>query len=260
MTSDADTETKCGFVALLGAPNAGKSSVMNRLSGQPVAIISARAGTTRDVLREQLVIRGMPVHLVDTAGIRSTEDDIEREGVRRALAEVAGADIVLLVIDQSDGEDAARTEIRDMLDELKGVLDDFEGDLIVVFNKNDLRTDGESISGIDLLSPSVERLTEVSVSAVTGDGFDDLYDQIGKTAGINTSVEGVFMARRRHLDALSSAAKHVAEGQTQLTTNAAGELLAEELRDAQRCLGEITGEFTSDDLLGRIFESFCIGK
>ena len=247
-------------LAIVGPPNAGKSSLMNRLSGQPVAIVSAQAGTTRDVLREQLVIRGMPVQLVDTAGIRSTADDIEQEGVRRALSEVTNANVVLLVIDQSGGPEIVKGAIRGMLEELKDVLDDFDGDMILVFNKNDIASSAGSVSGVDLISPLIERVSQVSVSVVTGNGFDALYEQIERSAGMNSTVEGVFMARRRHLDALARAAEHVMEGQAQLTMNAAGELLAEELRSAQRSLGEITGEFSSDDLLGRIFESFCIGK
>lgn len=244
-------------LAIAGPPNAGKSSLMNRMSGQSVAIVNERAGTTRDVLREQLVIRGIPVQLVDTAGIRSTNDTIEQEGVERALTEVATANIVLLVIDQSEGSEAARTSIVKMREALIA-LQGFDGDVILVLNKRDLSNDG-GVTGIDLLEPFFEKVSEVRVSATTGEGLPALYDVVARCAGLNTSVEGVFMARRRHLDALNRAAAHLNEAKAQLTLSA-GELLAEELRGAQACLGEITGEFTTDDLLGRIFESFCIGK
>ena len=248
-------------LAIVGPPNAGKSSLMNRLSRQDIAIVNEQAGTTRDILREQLVVQGIPIELVDTAGIRSTSDAVEREGVQRALAELARADIALLVFDQSLGQHGVISAMGDLLASIGSALETFQGVLILVMNKKDLvrvDTGWEAVQDILSICPQINE--RVSISAATGEGLERLFDVIAQSAGLTTTVEGVFMARRRHLVALDEASARVRAGQAQLAVNAAGELLAEELREAQRYIGEITGDFTNDDLLGRIFSSFCIGK
>ena len=248
-------------LAIVGPPNAGKSSLMNRLSRQDIAIVNEQAGTTRDILREQIVVHGIPIELVDTAGIRSTSDAVEREGVQRALAELARADIALLVFDHSLGQHGVISAMGDLLASIGSALETFQGVLILVMNKKDLvrvDTGWEAVQDILSMCPQINE--RVSISAATGEGLERLFDVIAQSAGLATTVEGVFMARRRHLVALDEAAACVRAGQAQLAVNAAGELLAEELREAQRYIGEITGDFTNDDLLGRIFSSFCIGK
>lgn len=232
-------------VVIAGRPNAGKSSLLNALAGQDSAIVTDIPGTTRDLLREHVQIDGMPLHVVDTAGLRDSADPVEREGIRRAWQAIEGADRLLLVVDDrlgwGDEEDAI---VRRLPVQLQRT---------VVHNK------------IDLSGHPPEVMGEVSDARVylslrTGDGLDALRDHLKAAVGYRESAEGAFMARRRHLDALARARSHLEEGRRQLETHRAGELLAEELRQAQQTLGEITGEFTSDDLLGRIFSSFCIGK
>ena len=232
-------------VVLVGKPNVGKSSLLNALAGQDSAIVSAIPGTTRDIIREHIQIDGMPVHVLDTAGLRESGDEIESEGVRRAHAAMEKADRVLLIIDDSDTTDG---ELEKMVADLP-----CGGPCTVVRNKIDL-TNKEPIY-ID-----THCYKEVAVSAKTGAGLDNLRQHLKDCMGYQASGEGTFMARRRHLDAIERAQTHLAEGKKQLQESKAGELLAEELRLAQKALGEITGEVTSDDLLGEIFSSFCIGK
>ena len=221
---------------IAGAPNAGKSSLLNRLAGHDAAIVTATAGTTRDVLREDVVIDGLPVRLIDTAGLRDSDDPIEQEGVRRARAEIARADRVLLVVDAAAPVEAAAD----------AALADRPTTL--VRNKVDLTGEKPGLSdGV------------AHVSATTGAGLDALRAHLVEAAGWHAG-DGTFSARRRHLDALDRARRHLVEGLEALETRHAGELLAEELRLAQHALGEITGEVTTEDLLGRIFSSFCIGK
>ena len=230
-------------LVIAGRPNAGKSSLLNALAGKDSAIVTPIAGTTRDVLREHIQLDGMPLHVIDTAGLRETEDAVEREGVRRAWREIEQADRLLLIIDANIGfgpQDQA------ILDRLPGGLPH-----TLIYNKIDLTAEAA------MLDADNNRLR---LSATTGEGIDLLRRHLKACMGYAGDEEGGFIARRRHLDALERARRHLDEGRIQLETRRAGELLAEELRLAQEVLGEITGEFTSDDLLGRIFTSFCIGK
>jgi tRNA modification GTPase len=233
-------------VVIAGRPNAGKSSLLNRLAGYDAAIVTPIPGTTRDILRERIDIDGMPLHVLDTAGLRESPDDIEREGIRRAHAEFARADRVLFVIDTPDDPDG-----RAFKDEQQRLPPDVP--VTLVFNKCDLAKGlpvAETYSGPP----------RVNISALSGQGLDTLREHLKSCMGFMTAESGTVSARRRHLDALARARGHVDEAARQLQERRAGELVAEDLRAAQQVLGEITGEFTTDDLLGRIFSSFCIGK
>jgi tRNA modification GTPase len=233
-------------IVIAGRPNAGKSSLLNALSGQDSAIVSETPGTTRDVIREHIHIDGMPVHVLDTAGLRDTDEDVESEGVRRARAAMGDADRILLVVDDSDPVD--EEEIVELLSELpEGVA------RTIVRNKIDLR-DG-SPQRID-----TRCYKEVTLSARTGAGLELLREHLRDQAGFHGDNAGGFLARRRHLDAIDRARAHAAAARSQLTQPDRPELAAEELRLAQQALGEITGEVSSDDLLGHIFAEFCIGK
>jgi tRNA modification GTPase len=232
-------------VVIAGPPNAGKSSLLNRFAGQDSAIVTDVPGTTRDLLREYVQLDGLPLHLVDTAGLRDSDDTVEREGIRRAHEALAQADRVLLVLDDASPDPHAQEVLRKALPD--GVP------VTVVRNKIDL-------SGRQPGSMEGERGKEIGLSLRTGEGFDALREHLKEVSGYSGSESGDFMARRRHLDALERADAAVARAREQLIESAAGELVAEELRLAQQALGEITGEFTSDDLLGRIFGEFCIGK
>lgn len=234
-------------VVIAGRPNAGKSSLLNALAGKESAIVTAIAGTTRDIIREQIQIEGVPLHIVDTAGLRDSDDPIEQEGVRRAKAAMANADRILLVVDaqQLSEFETLKTEV---LQELSSNIP-----VTVVINK------------IDLLQqkPKIEQRgseTHVHLSAKAEQGIDLLRQHLLHSVGFKTTTEGGFIARRRHLDAIQRAQMFVEQGVLQLTQHRAGELLAEDLRHAQLALSEITGAFTSDDLLGKIFSQFCIGK
>jgi tRNA modification GTPase len=229
-------------VVIVGRPNAGKSSLLNALSGQEAAIVTEVAGTTRDILRERIDIDGLQVELVDTAGLRSDPDRIEAEGIRRAREALASADAVLWIQDAGDAGSAA------------GLDEDLPRDVpwVVVRNKIDLT--GEPAGRL----PSARRT--VWISARTGAGLDDLRAVIRELAGYRDLGEGAFTARQRHIDALDRAWRHFRAGRAALETDRAGELLAEELKLAQAALGEITGGMDSDELLGRIFSEFCIGK
>jgi len=229
-------------LVIAGRPNAGKSSLLNRLAGYDAAIVTSVPGTTRDVLRERIEIDGLPLHVLDTAGLRESPDEIEAEGIRRAHRELARADRVLFVVDASDAHAVAA------LDADLAALPT-EAPRTVVFNKID------NVGG----EPSAD-LTQVHLSAATGAGLDLLRQHLKDCVGFHPSGSGVLSARTRHLDALRRARAHVEEAHRLLTARHAGELVAQELTDAQKQLGEITGEVTSDDLLGRIFGSFCIGK
>lgn len=234
-------------VVLAGPPNAGKSSLLNALAQQDSAIVSPIPGTTRDVLREQIVIDGMPLHVLDTAGLREGHDDVEREGVRRARAAVRQADHVLMVIDDSDPHGA---DMRALLGQLPDGIP-----RTVVRNKID--KSGRPPGAIETAGGAAG--AELALSAKTGAGLDALRVRLKDCAGFAPSETGSFSARRRHLEAVERARAHIDKGLEQLTARQ-GELAADELRHAQRALDEITGEFSSDDLLGRIFSSFCIGK
>lgn len=232
-------------VVILGQPNVGKSSLLNRLAQRDTAIVTAIAGTTRDVLSERLSLDGLPLTVVDTAGLRETDDPVEAEGVRRARNELETADHVLLVTDANRPLDAAEKALLADVSDRVGVT--------ILANKIDLadRPAGDYV---------LEGHSAIAVSALDGVGFDALAARLKRVAGVSAENEPVFVARRRHLDALTRAASALADGDARLRIDAAGELLAEELRLAQNALGEITGTVTSDDLLGAIFSSFCIGK
>jgi tRNA modification GTPase len=228
-------------VVIVGKPNAGKSSLMNRLSGEETAIVTEFAGTTRDVLRERINIEGLAVELVDTAGLRDNPDRIEEEGIRRARKAMAEADAVLWIQDATEA-------VPEQIDE--PVPDGIP--VTIVRNKIDLS--GERPGTVDGERPVV------MLSARTGEGLDALRERIRDLAGFRDLGEGAFTARRRHVEALRDAHSHFEAGRAALRDARAGELLAEELRLSQQALGTITGEFTADDLLGRIFSEFCIGK
>lgn len=227
-------------VVIAGKPNTGKSSLLNALAGQESAIVTDIPGTTRDVLREHIQIDGMPLHIIDTAGLRDSADIVEQEGVRRAHTEIEKADRVLYLTDCStDDIDLSSLPIT--------------GAFTLVHNK------------IDLVNrcASVEQqgdMTHIYVSAKTGEGVDLLKHHLKQCMGFQHPQEGLFIARRRHLQAIEEASQHLGQAQYALNELKAGELLAEELRSAQQSLSRITGAFNADDLLGRIFADFCIGK
>ncbi|MDP2904549.1 MAG: tRNA uridine-5-carboxymethylaminomethyl(34) synthesis GTPase MnmE [Methylovulum sp.] len=228
-------------VVLAGKPNAGKSSLLNALAGHEAAIVTDVAGTTRDVLRERIQLDGMPLHIIDTAGLRESENAVEKEGVRRAREEIHKADKVLLLIDAREPENAS-------------ILEDLPKDIDVtrIYNKIDLLG----------LTPKIEQTEQgicCYVSVKTGAGMDLLVEHLKQSVGFNAG-DNVFIARRRHLEALARGYEFVESALTQLQTSRAGELVAEDLRQAQQSLAEITGIVSSDDLLGKIFSSFCIGK
>ncbi|AGV11459.1 TPA: tRNA uridine-5-carboxymethylaminomethyl(34) synthesis GTPase MnmE [Haemophilus influenzae] len=236
-------------VVIAGRPNAGKSSLLNALAGREAAIVTDIAGTTRDVLREHIHIDGMPLHIIDTAGLRDATDEVERIGISRAWTEIEQADRIILMLDSSDPESVDLTKVRsEFLAKLPSTLP-----VTIVRNKIDLN--GEQASESEEGGYQI-----ISLSAQTHDGVKLLREHLKQAMGFQTGIEGGFLARRRHLDALDKAAEHLQIGLVQLTEFHAGELLAEELRLVQSYLSEITGQFTSDDLLGSIFSSFCIGK
>lgn len=237
-------------VVIAGRPNAGKSSLLNALAGREAAIVTAIAGTTRDVLREHIHIDGMPLHVVDTAGLRDTDDHVEKIGVERALKAIHGADRVLLVVDASAPE--ALDPLALWPEFLQQQPDPAK--LTLIRNKADLSNEAVRLQVCE------DGHVTISLSAKSTEGLDLLREHLKTCMGYEQTLEGSFSARRRHLDALKQASTALEHGRDQLTLAGAGELLAEDLRQAQQVLGEITGAFSSDDLLGRIFSSFCIGK
>jgi len=237
-------------VVIAGRPNAGKSSLLNALAGREAAIVTDIAGTTRDVLREHIHIDGMPLHIIDTAGLRSTDDHVEKIGVERALKAINEADRVLLVVDSTAPEASDPFALwPEFLDSRPD-----PAHVTLIRNKADLST--ESIG----LEESADGHVTITLSARSGNGLDLLREHLKACMGFEQTAESSFSARRRHLEALRLAGDSLEHGRAQLTLSGAGELLAEDLRQAQQALGEITGAFTPDDLLGRIFSSFCIGK
>ncbi|HEA3289629.1 TPA: tRNA uridine-5-carboxymethylaminomethyl(34) synthesis GTPase MnmE [Pasteurella multocida] len=236
-------------VVIAGRPNAGKSSLLNALAGREAAIVTDIAGTTRDVLREHIHIDGMPLHIIDTAGLREATDEVERIGIVRAWSEIEQADRILLMLDSTEADNQDLEKVRsEFLTKLPSNIP-----VTIVRNKADLSGENEGI---------VEQngYTVITLSAKTQQGVALLREHLKQSMGYQTNMEGGFLARRRHLEALEQAATHLQQGHVQLTQFYAGELLAEELRRVQNHLSEITGQFTSDDLLGNIFSSFCIGK
>jgi tRNA modification GTPase len=228
-------------LVIAGRPNAGKSSLLNSLAGKEAAIVTEIPGTTRDVLREHIHLDGLPLHIIDTAGLRETSDVVEAMGVDRAWQAIKAADRILMVVDGSQGFTHEDQFIQQALPENVPVTR--------IYNKCDL-------------SGSVAGSTDdgIHVSAKTGAGMDELRESLKQQAGYQGPMEGEFLARTRHLHALDQAEKHIQSAVWELKSSQAGELAAEECRLAQQCLNQITGEFTSEDLLGRIFASFCIGK
>ena len=234
-----------GFnVVIAGKPNAGKSSLLNNLVGDEIAIVTDQPGTTRDVLRQQVHLDGLPLNLIDTAGLRAAADVIEAEGVRRALNELGRADRVLYMLDAAAPPLDWRTELQELPPDVPVTL---------VFNKIDMS--GEAPRADESHDPP-----QIFLSAKTGEGVSLLREHLKTRAGYVSGESGALSARRRHLDALRRAKAGVELAAQTLTETRALELCAEELRRAQLALGEITGEFSSDDLLGEIFSSFCIGK
>ncbi|MDC3400185.1 tRNA uridine-5-carboxymethylaminomethyl(34) synthesis GTPase MnmE [bacterium] len=229
-------------VAIAGKPNAGKSSLLNSLTKQPSAIVTDVAGTTRDVLKETIQIDGMPIHIIDTAGLHNSDNIIEQEGIRRAHTEINKADVVLLVYDASDKSVDLSILPESVKDKPK----------IVIKNKIDLTG---SKTGIQ----NIQNNPEISISAKNGDGINIVRKALADFAGLNSNTEGVFLARKRHIIAINETLSFINSAISQLD-GGASELVAEDLRQAGMHLGQITGEFSSDDLLGQIFSSFCIGK
>lgn len=231
-------------LVIAGLPNAGKSSLLNALAGNQSAIVTPFPGTTRDLLRERVQIDGMPLHLIDTAGLRESSDPIEQEGVRRAREQIVKADRVLWIFDdQADPGHAALNRA------------DLPSTVPVTLIRNKIDLTGRSANMRE--TPAG---IEISLSALTGHGIDLLRRHLKQSAGYQGSQEGMFIARRRRLDALVRASEHLLSGERALAVTGSGELLAEDLRQAQYRLSEITGEFGADELLGRIFSEFCIGK
>ena len=228
-------------VVLAGRPNAGKSSLLNALAGYDAAIVTDIPGTTRDLVREHLDLEGLPVHIVDTAGLRRDAELVEREGIRRAKQQLAESDHALVIVDVTDKD----TPLQSLVDELPDGLS-----FTVVRNKIDLTDEPAGAISTDT----------INVSARTGAGLDELRQRLKNAVGYQGGGEGTMTARQRHLASLNKARRHFHAGRRQLTENKAGELMAEELLQVQNALAEITGQFTSDDLLGEIFTSFCIGK
>jgi tRNA modification GTPase len=229
-------------VAIAGKPNAGKSSLLNMLTKESSAIVTDIAGTTRDVLKQTIQIDGMPIHIIDTAGLHDSDDVVEQEGIRRAHNEINNADIILLVFDSRD----SKANLSILPDSVKNKPK------ILVRNKIDLAGNKSSVK-------KVGNITEISISAKNGDGIDTLRESLSEFAGLNSGIEGVFVARKRHLDAIEETLEFINSALSQLNSGSS-ELVAEDLRQAGMKLGQITGEFSSDDLLGEIFSSFCIGK
>lgn len=230
-------------VVIAGKPNAGKSSLLNQLAGQETAIVTDIPGTTRDVLREHIQIDGLPLHIIDTAGLRESEDVVEQEGIRRAMQEIEKADRLLYVMD------------GDSKDEESNIIASFSKDLGITFVHNKIDKTNKAVE----IKESAENATDIYLSAKTGEGIDLLKQHLKECMGYEARVEGKYMARRRHLEAIENAEQNLNLAEQHLQRKD-GELVAEELSLAQNQLASITGEFSSDDLLGRIFSDFCIGK
>ncbi len=229
-------------VVIAGQPNVGKSSLLNLLSGEELALVSDTPGTTRDVIRQVIQVRGVPLHIMDTAGLRQSQDEVENMGIARTHQTLSRADLILLLLDASQGMTAGDEAILAALPA--------EIPRLLVYNKTDLLA-GKATANAEMHEPTV------FVSAKTGEGLEDLHSRLLDAVGWRDQESGAFMARERHLRALQLAQVHLSQAQTVLAT---AELFAEELRLTQNALNEITGEFTPDDLLGEIFSRFCIGK
>lgn len=231
-------------VVISGRPNAGKSSLLNALSGEDRAIVTDIPGTTRDLLREHIHIDGLPLHIVDTAGLHDSADAVEQEGIKRAHVAIRDADLIILLVDAAEETPDSVALLKDNLQQQLSL----EAPMLVVYNKMDLLAD---------ISPLCQACL---ISAKQGEGIEALKQTLKDQVGYCQSREGIFIARTRHLQALSQAQKSITHGIAQFQSHQASELLAEDLRVAQQYLNTITGEFSSDDLLGEIFSNFCIGK
>lgn len=229
-------------VVLIGQPNVGKSSLLNALAGEEVAIVTAIAGTTRDTIKSAIQINGVPLHVVDTAGLRDTEDEVEKIGIARTYRATETANIALILVDVSHG----------IGKEEKSILDRLPQEIVKIWVHNKIDVSHEAPAILEK-----DGNTHIYLSAKKGLGLDLLKQQLLKIAGYHISGEGVFMARARHLQALTAVEEHLNGASSQINS---AELVAEELRLAQEALSSITGEFTPDDLLGEIFSKFCIGK
>lgn len=238
-------------LVIAGRPNAGKSSLLNALAGDDIAIVTDIAGTTRDLLRETIQLDGLPLNIIDTAGLRESPDQVEKEGIRRAWAAIEQADRILLVVDSTTADTTALSNLDALLPEGQKSLSSLGIPVTLVLNKADL-------SG--LAPGQQEQPDRIAISARHGEGLPALREHLKQAVGYHSDQASPYSARRRHLSALEQALEAMHHGERQLTTQAAGELLAEDLRSAQQALEAITGAFTADDLLGRIFSSFCIGK
>jgi len=231
-------------VVLVGKPNAGKSSLLNALTGEDTAIVTDVAGTTRDVLKENIQLDGLPLHIIDTAGIHDSDNLIELEGIRRAHKEIRQSDKILIIHDVRDQEG---------INELMEQLESKPTNRVIIFNKIDLVNEPAKI----IYSNDGD---QIFLSIKTEEGLNLLTEYLKKSVGYDENQEAVFIARQRHVNSLSEALVSINNGLIQLQENQAGEIIAEELRLAQNHLGEITGKISSDDLLGKIFSNFCIGK
>ena len=245
-------------LVIAGLPNAGKSSLLNALAGQDTAIVTEVAGTTRDVLRESINLDGMPLHIVDTAGLRHSDDPVEKIGIQRAWDEIEKADLVLLLMDARTAlvdDDSKKTTEKEILLGVPANLP-----VLQVFNKIDLLNDREKAQVAKIAKATRDLDDVITISAKFKIGIDQLKETLKSRMGYQESSESTFLARRRHIQAIKETQEAVERGEIQLKEFNAGELLAEELRIAQDALGKITGQFTPDDLLTEIFSSFCIGK
>ena len=231
-------------VVIAGAPNAGKSSLLNQLAGEQSAIVTDIPGTTRDIVRVHIQIDGLPLHIIDTAGLRETDDVVENEGIRRALDAIQQADKIIKLVDINEKDKQVTESLFETLESLP--------ETITVYNK---------IDTLGIPAKIKEQLTtEIFLSAKTGEGVSLLKQYLVDSMGFETNTQTQFISRRRHLEAIDKTADLLQKAHENLHHLQAGELVAEELRQAQLVLSEITGEFSSDDLLGRIFADFCIGK
>jgi tRNA modification GTPase len=229
-------------IVLIGQPNVGKSSLMNRLSGEEVAIVTPVAGTTRDVIKNSIQINGIPLHIIDTAGLRDTNDEVEKIGIARTYRTLENAQVALLLVDAAHG----------ISDNEKSILTRLSQEISKIWVHNKTDTTNETAKIVEKAGE-----THIYLSAKTGDGVELLKQHLLNIAGYQQNAEGVFMARARHLEALKQVNEHLQLAQKYINQ---AELIAEELRLAQEALSSITGEFTPDNLLGEIFSKFCIGK
>lgn len=228
------------MIAIIGQPNVGKSSLLNLFTRNQTAIVSDIAGTTRDIVKENINIQGVPITIIDTAGIHITEDKVEQEGIKRAKKTLQQADIILQVIDSSQNIQQQKENLADLPDNKRK---------IIIYNKSDVEGYQEKLED-----------NEVELSAKTTKGFGKLEQKIISMINVDHSIETSFSARARHISQLQKTLENISIAEHNFLNNQAGELVAEDLRQAQENLSQITGEFNSDDLLGEIFSSFCIGK